>query len=69
MAIGNILWPFGIFCGHLVYFPRFGMLYLEKSGNPGFNACQPTQKFGIFLKKGIVYIFSTEKKIIFRNAS
>jgi hypothetical protein len=26
--IGNILWPFGIF------FPRFGMLYQEKSGNP-----------------------------------
>jgi hypothetical protein len=43
-----ILWPFGIFCGHLVHFvviwyilrsfwyifPRFGMLYQEKSGNP-----------------------------------
>jgi hypothetical protein len=34
-AIGNILWPFHIFCGHLVYFPRFGILYQEKSGNPG----------------------------------
>jgi hypothetical protein len=41
-AIGNILWPFGIFCGHLEYFvviwyisPRFGILYQEKSGNPG----------------------------------
>jgi hypothetical protein len=22
-AIGNILWSFGIFCGHLVYFPPF----------------------------------------------
>jgi hypothetical protein len=22
-AIGNILWPFGIFCGNLVYFPPF----------------------------------------------
>jgi hypothetical protein len=31
---GNILWPFDIFCGHLVYFPRFGILYQEKSGNP-----------------------------------
>jgi hypothetical protein len=37
-------WPFGIFCGHLVYiivfvytFSRFGMLYREKSGNPGFQ--------------------------------
>jgi hypothetical protein len=41
MAIWYILWPFGIFYGHLVYFmvicyifPRFGMLYQEKSGNP-----------------------------------
>jgi hypothetical protein len=25
---------FGIFCGNLVYFSRFGILYLEKSGNP-----------------------------------
>jgi hypothetical protein len=36
------LWPFGIysklfgiFYGYLVYFSRFGMLYQEKSGNPG----------------------------------
>jgi hypothetical protein len=37
--------PFGIFygppvyilCGHLVYFHRFGMLHLEKSGNPGWK--------------------------------
>jgi hypothetical protein len=34
--------PFGIFCGHLIYFmvswdsfSRFGMLYQEKYGNPG----------------------------------
>jgi hypothetical protein len=40
-VIWYILWPFGIFCGHLVYvmviwniFPHFGILYLEKSGNP-----------------------------------
>jgi hypothetical protein len=32
--IGNILWPFGIFCGYLVIFPRFGILNQEKSGNP-----------------------------------
>jgi hypothetical protein len=44
----GILWPFGlfyghlvylrplgIFCGHLVNVSRFGMLYQEKSGNPG----------------------------------
>jgi hypothetical protein len=24
-----ILWPFGIFCGNMVYFSRFGMLYRE----------------------------------------
>jgi hypothetical protein len=39
------LLPFGIFCGHLVnfmviwyVFPRFGMLYNEKSGKPASNA-------------------------------
>jgi hypothetical protein len=35
-AIENILWPFGSFCGHLVHFPCFGILY-KKSGNPGFR--------------------------------
>jgi hypothetical protein len=49
-AIWYILWPFGILCGPFVYFeaiwyryfiviwcifPRFGMLYKEKSCNPG----------------------------------
>jgi hypothetical protein len=28
-----ILWTFGIFCGNLAYFFRFGILYLDKSGN------------------------------------
>jgi hypothetical protein len=43
MDIWSILLPFGILYGHLVYFvviwyafPRFGMLYQEKSGNPAF---------------------------------
>jgi hypothetical protein len=38
------IWPFGLFHGYLVYFtavwyifPRFGMLYQGKSGNPGFG--------------------------------
>jgi hypothetical protein len=40
----HVLWPFGLFygrfvylvdVGYLVFFPRFGMLYQEKSGNPG----------------------------------
>jgi hypothetical protein len=30
---------FGIFYGYLVYFSRFGMLYQEKSGNPGSDKC------------------------------
>jgi hypothetical protein len=41
-AILSILGPNGILYGHLVHtvvigynFPRFGMLYREKSGNPG----------------------------------
>jgi hypothetical protein len=29
-----ILWTFGKVRGNLVYFTRFGILYLEKSGNP-----------------------------------
>jgi hypothetical protein len=41
-AIGYILWPFGIFCVHLVFlmvvctctFSRFGMFSQEKSGKP-----------------------------------
>jgi hypothetical protein len=45
MAIWNILHPFVLSCGHLVQFvvicyivSRFGMLYKEKSGNPGLKA-------------------------------
>jgi hypothetical protein len=30
----DILWPFGTFCVHLVQFSGFGIMYLEKSGNP-----------------------------------
>jgi hypothetical protein len=29
-----ILWPFGTICGRSGYVSHFGMLYLEKSGNP-----------------------------------
>jgi hypothetical protein len=32
-VICYILWTFGIVRGNLVYFPRFGILYQEKSGN------------------------------------
>jgi hypothetical protein len=34
VVILHILLPFGVFYGYLVYFPRFGMFYQEKSGNP-----------------------------------
>jgi hypothetical protein len=33
--IGKFYGHFGTYCGHLVYFSRFGILYQEKSGNPG----------------------------------
>jgi hypothetical protein len=29
-----MLWTFGIVRGILVFFPHFGILYQEKSGNP-----------------------------------
>jgi hypothetical protein len=36
LAIWNILRFFGTFCDHYgMYFSGFGMLYPEKSGNPG----------------------------------
>jgi hypothetical protein len=35
LAIWYIFWQFGIFSGNLVYFWQFGILYQEKSGNPG----------------------------------
>jgi hypothetical protein len=33
----HILWTFGLFYWHMVYFSRFGMLCQEKSGNPDFG--------------------------------
>jgi hypothetical protein len=35
MAIWYNLWPFGIDCGHLLYFSNLECLDQEKSGNPG----------------------------------
>jgi hypothetical protein len=32
-AVWYVLSPFGMFCGHSMFFSRFGMLYQEKSGN------------------------------------
>jgi hypothetical protein len=35
-TIWYALWPFGIFCGYFgIYFSSFGMLFQDKSGNPG----------------------------------
>jgi hypothetical protein len=36
-VVWYILWTFDIFCGFLVIFFLFGMLYQEKSGNRGFD--------------------------------
>jgi hypothetical protein len=38
VAICYILRNFGIFCGHFLYYPNFGILYQEKSGNPGIES-------------------------------
>jgi hypothetical protein len=43
MTIWSILRPLEIFYGHLVYFPRFGILYQEKSGNPAAHLAHPRQ--------------------------
>jgi hypothetical protein len=39
MAIWYNLWPFGIVCGHLVYFPHFGMLGQGKIWQPCLRLC------------------------------
>jgi hypothetical protein len=58
MAIFYILRPIGNFRGHSVHFvviwyifSRFGMLYQEKSGNPGSNVCIGVKKVWHQLKK------------------
>jgi hypothetical protein len=71
MAIWPILRAFGKFCDHLVYFsqfwyifPSFGMVYREKSGNPGLaagavkgkNTCFfPAQKHVLFPRKNTCF--------------
>jgi hypothetical protein len=37
MIIRYILWNLGNFIAILVFFPRFGILYQEKSGNPALH--------------------------------
>jgi hypothetical protein len=38
LTILNMLWQFGIFCGHLEYFPVLVCLDKEKNGNPAWAA-------------------------------
>jgi hypothetical protein len=56
-AVGNILRPFGKFCGHLVI--RFGTFCQEKSGNPAkyrpFHSPQWMLKFSPVSAKKVVY--------------
>jgi hypothetical protein len=41
----SFLGHFCIFCGNFVYFPRFGILYQEKSGNPALFRGQVQKQF------------------------
>jgi hypothetical protein len=58
-----ILWTFGIFCGRLVYFSRFGLLYQKKSGNPAAHFFKPihlifvpvTRNFFMNVKCGLTF--------------
>jgi hypothetical protein len=47
MAIWYLLWSFVVIW---YFFPRFGILYLEKSGNP-VSATTQTAHFGILLRR------------------
>jgi hypothetical protein len=62
MAIWYVLWPFGMFYGHVVCFmaifgnlihsPHFGMLYQEKAGNPALDGCF---LWAVFLILGLLF--------------
>jgi hypothetical protein len=39
--IWDILLPVGTFCVHLAHISGFGIMYREKSGNPGANGDSP----------------------------
>jgi hypothetical protein len=43
-GIWYILLLFGIFYGYLLYFSQFGVLYQEKSGNPGLDASKSLKR-------------------------
>jgi hypothetical protein len=80
-AIGNILWPFGIFCGHLVYFFPFWYFVQRKIWQPRslksgkFNFCFhkdfPQSKRGKFVAvlTKIVFNSTSERQINFKKFS
>jgi hypothetical protein len=49
--VWSMVWRFGIFCGHLVYFARFGMVYKDRSGNPDPGWLHFSAIFGNFLQR------------------
>jgi hypothetical protein len=53
MTIWYNLWPFGIVCGHLLYFPALVCLDQEKSGNPARTPFSPAKN--IFLAVSAIY--------------
>jgi hypothetical protein len=50
MTIWNILWPFSTFCIRLVHFSGFGIVYREKSGNPGWQTSRKYPQVGQLLE-------------------
>jgi hypothetical protein len=73
MDIWDILLPFGTFCVHLVHFSVFGIMYKEKSGNPGSNPyfkriqslCRHTFSFGAFYSFAICFVIKVFGRIFF----
>jgi hypothetical protein len=58
--IWNILWSFGIFCGHFAFFSLFGMLRLVKSGNPASSSSFLTFSLTylvLFVQHGYLVLF------------
>jgi hypothetical protein len=60
-----ILWTFGIVRGNLVYFPRFGILYQEKSGNPATKRTK-WQHFYQLYKHSCVVSFFTQCSVLMK---
>jgi hypothetical protein len=53
--------------GHLVFFPRFGMLHQEKSGNPGLEASLIAQQGGRESIGGTYIVISTCTNLCLRS--